>query len=90
MHVLQLQERTKNWKVHGMAARADELTVIFFWKLRWLRLLLYLSMRSRRSSALYLTGAATLVICCSSDCHMDMGTGGGGTSRGEGQCGGSM
>lgn len=73
-----------------LGARADELTVIFFWKLRWLRLLLYLSMRSRRSSALYLTGAATLVICCSSDCHMDMGTGGGGTSRGEGQCGGSM
>ena len=32
-------------------------TVIFFWKFRWLRLLRYLSMRSRRSSALYLPGA---------------------------------
>lgn len=40
--------------------------MIFFWKLRWLRLLRYLSMRSRRSSALYLVAAATTALCSSS------------------------
>ena len=36
-------------------------TVIFFWKLRRLRLLRYLSMRSRRSTALYLRTSSLFV-----------------------------